>query len=369
VKVTAPRGSQRRSPRVRLTAPKAARLVAILAASSCLSQGRIARASGNTHVSLSIVGCDDARVPTDRLVELVRSEVAPADLALSGESPAPDLPGATNVRGAIAFCHGSPELVRVVLSVGATTSLERVVDLSDVAGELRVRTLAVAFAEMLVRLRTLLETQAVSDSKTSASRPARTGTETEAQLAPSVAQTADVPARRPSPSGKHASQSRWHVGSGISLRSYAQQQTTFVGPWLSLEFGPWQSEALFLATTKPVPTGTVSLYDMVAALGWAPLKFGTTVRIVVGVRGELGMTWAVGSPGTNSDAQGATQRRARAALLTEPRIEVALSSALSAEVRLSGGIAHGATATADHRPVATSGGPFVGTALGLQLGF
>jgi hypothetical protein len=344
-------------------------LLAILAVSSCLSHGRVARAAGNTTVSLSIAGCDDAHVPTDRLVELVRTEVAPADLEFSGKSPAPALPSAADVRGVIAFCDGSPERVRVVLSAGSTTSLERVVDLSDVVGELRVRTLAVAFAEMLIRLRVLVETQAIADSKTSASGQVRTGPESQVPPAPSVTQAAEATTRGPSPSGERASETRWHVGSGISLRSHAEPQTTFVGPWLALEYGPWQSEVLFLTATKRVTTGTVSLYDMIAALGWAPLKVGTAVRFVLGVRGELGMTWAVGSPAADSEVQGATQRRARAALLTEPRIELALSSAITAEVRFSAGIAHGATATADRAPVATTGGPFVGTALGLQLGF
>jgi hypothetical protein len=138
---------------------------------------------------------------------------------------------------------------------------------------------------------------------------------------------------------------------------------------LSFEFGPWQTEALFLTTREEVALGTVSLHDMVAAVGWAPLKFGSAVGVILGVRAELGMTWALGSPGADSGARGSTQRRARVALLAEPRIDVALSSVVSVEARLSAGLAHGATATADHDPVVTSGGPFVGTALGLQVGF
>jgi hypothetical protein len=291
-----------------------------------------------------------------------------ADLVVAGEPSASVPSAALDVRGVIEFCHGSPQLARVALSVGSKTSLERVVDLSDVRGELRVRTLAVVFGEMLGRLPALAETNASSDAQTSAGS-ARPGTEDLAALPPEAKGADDATEQGPSTSGERASTSRWRVGSGISLRSYTQPQTTFVGPWLSLEFGVWQTEALFLTTSEDVTTGTVRVHDVVAALGWAPLRFGTAVRAILGVRAELGMSWAVGSPGANSHARGDTQRRARVALLAEPRIDVPLSSAISAEARLSAGIAQGPTATADHRPVATSGGPFVGTSLGLQLGF
>jgi hypothetical protein len=240
--------------------------------------------------------------------------------------------------------------------------LERVIDLSDVDGELRTRTLAVAFAEMLLRLPAPAETQPATDEKTSApGAPNDPGSAVRAEGLEDAG-TARAP-------GEPGDATTWYLASGIGVRSYWDPQTTLIGPWLSFELGPFQPEALFLTTSESVATGTVSLYDLAASLGWAPLKFGKAVQLALGVRTEVGMTWAAGSPGTDSEARGVTRLRARAALLAEPRIDVALSPALSAQARLSAGVAHGATATADRRPAATSSGAFLGTAVGLRLGF
>jgi hypothetical protein len=346
---------------------RARRFVAILAAICALLHGGSARAA-TTDVSLAIAGCAHARVPGDRLVELLRTEVAPAKLAISEQAPPSTDQGTNDVRGAIELCHGSPERARLVLRIGSKTSLERVVDLSDVDGELRVRTLAVAFAEMLVRLQALTEQPENPQSNDSRAVPAEPAN----QALPAAASEPRGDAGAdyvPVSSGTGSSEHGWHASAGISLRSYTEPQTTFVGPWLALEFGDFQAEALFLMASKSVATGSVRLNDMIAAAGWAPLKFGTTLRLVLGVRGELGVTWAIGSPGAGSDALGATQRRARIALLAEPRVDVALFSAVALSARLSAGLAHGATATADHHPVATSAGPFFGAGVGLRAGF
>ncbi len=319
----------------------------------------VARAD-EANVSLVVRNCDDAEVSSDGLTELVRTEVAPAQLSTIGAESRAD------IRGEIELCHdGSPQLVKIAVIHGRLTR-ERIVNLSDVRTGLRERTLAVVFGEMLTELPAQVPNAAPSSAPEAAARPS--------QLPPVIpsgtARSLPTPAgSEGKPNAQPPRQRRVDVGSGGSLRQFASPATTFLGPWLSIGSGAWQFEGLFLKASTKARAGTVGLYDINLAAAWTPLQLGSVPRISLALRGEVGIAWAVGSPGTNSRAVGSTQRAEQLALLVEPRLDVPFSTALAVEARFSAGVARGPTATEDRVARATCNGPFIGTALGLHAVF
>ena len=333
------------------------RILAVVLSSAWLGHTGVARAAVAPNLSLSLTGCAEAQVPSDRLFELLRTEVAPATLGVAGASLSPAVPAT------IELCHGSAQLVWMTLGPREPGSLERIVDLSDVVGELRARTLAVAFAEMLTMLPAPIApvpVNPISQSPASGSDPSR--------WAPSRP-ASEISPHPPSAHQNHSGLNRPRVGAGLALREFSSPSTTSIGPWLSMASGPWQAELLFLEASREVSAGTVTLRELSAAGVYAPLQLGTAFRTVLGLRGELGLSWASGTPGTNRQAIGTAEHRVRAAGLVEPRLEVPIASALLIQARLACGVAYGPTATANGNPAVKGGGAFVGTALGMVAVF
>ena len=341
----------------------AVRILAVAWPSAWLGYCGVVRAAETTSISISITACEEAEIAQDRLLELLRTEVAPAALVVAG-STSPSV-----IQGTIELCHGSPEFAWIVLRDESRRTLERTVNLSDVAGELRLRTLAVTFGEMVLILKTTAEQPLPANPRLGSILDARAPPGEEQRSSPIRA----APDRRSatqtdSRSNAAAGAASPRIGAGVMLREFARPATTLTGPWLSFGSDLWQAEALFLATSNQVPTGTVSLYNLNAAASFIPLQFGTNPRVQLGLRGEIGIAFATGAPSANSQALGTTQRQEQAVLLAEPRFEVHLSSAFSLQARIAIGIASGPTATANHVSVATCGGAFVGTALGVNVG-
>jgi hypothetical protein len=351
-------------PRQRLLAR--GRTVAAALSSLWLWQSSIARAAPK-EVAVAIEGCGEAEVPTARLFELLRTEVSPATL-IQGNASSNAL-----VAGTIELCQGSPHLVRILLSDGLQPPLERVVDLSDVAGELRARTLAVAFGELLNMLsaRTAPATAPVTPAAEFPLDDDHVGRGLSAagQAArPRIGSTPPAAAKSVLDSPT-SNANAWRIGAGVSLRQYLQPSTTLAGPWLSIERERWRAEASWLQASSRVPAGTVSLHNLNLAAAWTPWQTGRRLRVSLSVRCEVGITWAVGSPSANVDAVGRTRRKEQLAMLVEPRVEAALSRAMLLEARLAAGAARGLTATANQVPRATSDGPLIGAALGLAISF
>lgn len=327
---------------------------------SCMLWSQAAQGA-ETKVSLAITRCDAARVSSERLFELSSSEVSAEGITLGSE------PAESAARGTIELCRGSPERVRIILAMDEGRIREREVDLSDVEGELRARTIAVAFAEMLRTWRTSrAERAAPAATASTSSAPSPTPRATR----PSVAQALSAPLtrlRKLEQHDPHRSSPRLELGSGLSLREFSQPTTVLAGPWLSFGAAAWSAEALYLRAHAHTPLGAVHLDSLAIAVSWTPWQFGDRLRISVALRGELGLTWAVGSPSANARAVGATQQQEQAALMSEWRFALPLSDTASLQTRLGVGVAHGPTATASRVAVATSSGGFMAAALGIYV--
>lgn len=327
------------------------RTIAVVLSSAWLGYTGVARAAVPPNISLSLTGCEEAKVASDRLFELLRTEVAPSTLAVAGSS------SFSAISATIELCHGSADLVWMALASNGQGSVERIVDLSDVVGELRARTLAVAFAEVLTTLPAPVAPVSANEIPQDPANGNKGFRWALARPLPEVSRKS-VLAHPPS-----------RLGAGLALREFASPGTTSVGPWLSVGLESWQVEVLFLEASRQVSAGTVNLRELSAAGVYAPLQSGTAFRIVFGLRGEVGLSWASGTPGTNRSAIGTSERRVRTAVLAEPRFEVPISPAFLIQARLAVGVAYGPTATANREPALTSGGIFAGTTLGCVATF
>ena len=358
-------GAARGGPKIRRarfdSLASAARVIAFALPCAWLGHSGVARAAVTSNVLLSVTGCTDAQVPADRLFDLVRTEVSPFNLAVAGAS----FP--SEIAGTIALCYGSPDRVWMALS-GVQGNVERVVELSDVAGELRIRTLAVTFAEMLTTLQSRV-VPAPSPANATPSAPVDSMRET--RVAPARTETQDPGNNAYEPAAKEraARSSRTSIGAGGTLRQFATPRTLLAGPWLAIAWGPWEGEALYLQASRQVAAGSVQLRELKLAAVYVPVELGDALRVRLGLRGEIGMNWASGSPDANRSAVGTTEHRVDVALLAEPRLELTLSSTIVAQARLAAGVAYGPTARANGAPALTSGGAFAGAALGFGTRF
>lgn len=157
------------------------------------------------------------------------------------------------------------------------------------------------------------------------------------------------------------------MSAGLHAREFARPKTVLLGPWLSVGAGRWRFEALYLRASAGVPLGRVGLRSAVLSASWTPWEFGQTLRVELGLRGELGMTWATGSPLDGDRAVGSTLHGEQAAATAESRLEIPWTSAVALQARFAAGVARGPTAIASGVAAATCGGWFAATGLGLRL--
>jgi len=319
----------------------------------------IARATAATEtVSVSIAPCDASGVIAERLTELISTELTASGAELTA-MPTPDA-----LRASIVLCDGSPEHVGLVLSDGGRAVQRRDVDLSDVAGELRARTVAVALAEMLSARRAHEARTALETTTTAAAVEPRDVVSVAPSTSTGGLAAPLSPARAHAP--RHGTPPRYSIGAGLQVREFAQPRTALVGPWLSIAAGPWRLEALYGQARVGVPLGTVWLRSAGLGASWTPWRLGRTLHVELGIRGELGVAWASGSASDDGRAIGVTLAREQAALMAESRFEIPWRSRVGLQMSLTAGYAHGPTALADRAEVATCGGPFAGAALGVR---
>jgi hypothetical protein len=328
-----------------------------------VASSRLASA-GTDQVGLVIDQCPEASVPSSRLRELAGAELAPRTLL-----PEDAVPGGDELWVRIRLCDGSPDQAVLIVEVNGHTVAERHVDLSDVVDDSRLRTLAVALAEIIASV-----TAAQTDVAAAPPSPAAGADAHPAQT--------DVAAAPPSPAARTVSGPRAPrraappvesrrpvlVGAGIAVRGHRSPATWFVGPWLSVGSGRVQGELLVLTTRRELEAGTVRLSSAVAAAGLDLLSVGRTRWLALRARAEIGVAWASGSP-AGASATGRVSFAPQGAGLLEAALQAPLTDAVLLEVRAASGVASGLVAEADGASVASTAGWFAGGALGVHYGF
>ena len=341
-----------------------ARLAGIAAMSVVSSLTGVARAD-DTKIALRISGCEAANIKADRLFELVRTELFPHQLMAGDIGPvAPEL--FADVR----LCSGTANAVLISIQRAGLNIAQRILDLSDVVGDLRARTLAVALAEMVTSLPAEQKNSNAISSElrdkipNASNTPIAPTTRANAQRGVTLGPSADDN----SSDAKRARAARTlQLGAGVAARHFFDPRTWLLGPWMSISAHRFSGEALFLTSNSQVTAGSVVLYNLDAAAAYEVIAWGTLPKFTARLKGELGKTWAKGNPTNPSSAQGQSKSSTQSAALLEVLVDYPMSRRFGIEARLSGGRAWGFTATADSVPTATSNGLFVGASLGLSF--
>ena len=341
-----------------------ARLAGIAAISVVVSLRGVARAD-DTKIALRISGCEAANIRADRLFELMRTELFPRQLVAGDIGP-----GAPELSADVRLCMGTVNTASIVIQRAGLGVAERGVDLSDVVGDLRARTLAVALAEMVTSLPAEPRNTNVSSSDSrgairDATAPALVPSKpTDWQGPPASAPSSGTRGSEP---GREQSSRSWKLGAGAALRHFFDPSTSLIGPWISISAHRFSGEALFLTSNSQASAGSVALYNLDAVVAYEIFAWGAVPKFAARLKGELGKTWAKGNPGSTSHAEGRTDSSTQAGALLEVLVYSPMSRRFGIEARLSGGAAKGLTATADNVATATTNGFFVGATLGLNF--
>jgi len=321
--------------------------------------------AAETKIILSITRCEAAQVQPERLFEYARAELAPRELVLDVGEPIVQA-----WVGEVRLCHGSPNMALIAFGSAGRRVAERVLDLSDVTGDMRARTLAVALAELFAS--TTPNARAAGSADEAPPQPPAVATETAPALPPTNPVVVQLPPPQLGQPALHQTRNELstsnRLSAGAALRQYFSPLTTLVGPWLSVADNRWAFEGLFLTSSKSVENGTVSLYNANIALAYALLSGGQSLTWAARLRGELGMVWANGNPVSPAVVEH-RRSRGQGAGAAELVLVNPISRSLGIETRLTTGFATGITATANGATVASTDGVFVGLQLGLFLGW
>ena len=339
-------------------------LAGIAAMSVGVTWTGVARAD-DTKIALRISGCEAANIRADRLFELMRTELFPRQLVAGDIGP-----GAPELSADVRLCMGTVNTASIVIQRAGLGVAERGVDLSDVVGDLRARTLAVALAEMVTSLPVEQRNSSTSSSNSpgailDSTTPAIVASKPADLRGPAA--SAPSSGTRGSEPGREQSSRSLKLGAGIALRHFFGPSTSLIGPWMSAFAHRFSGEALFLTSNNSAPVGSVTLYNLDVAAAYEIIAWGESPKLGLRLRGELGKTWAKGNPTDPSSARGQTDSSTQAAALLEVLVESPMSRRFGIEAHLSAGAARGLIATADYRASATTNGLFVGAGLGLSF--
>lgn len=334
-------------------------VASVLLLAAFLSSTCRARAAA-TKITLAVTKCEASLVLPERLFEYARAEMAPHEIALDEGQPI--------VQGFVAqvrLCHGSPNTVLISISAGGTAIAERVVEIADVIGDMRARTLAVALAELFAA--TSPNARATSSGQQTQLRAPASSSATPAPVASNASDQRPA-APLPSASEKPAERERERdtsIEAGAVLRLFFQPQSTLLGPFLALQKQRVFGEFSLMTANKVVSSGTVSVYDACFAVAYALLASRMELWSLR-ARAEAGLVWAVGDASRPGVAQ--THRSAfQGAGALEFASAVPLERGFALDVRAQTGFARGTTATADGQSVLSTAGFFAGFGLGLSL--
>jgi hypothetical protein len=298
-------------------------------------------------VVLSVAQCAEASVPSEQLLELARAEMAPRSVRPAGGDP-----GTHEVVAHIVLCDGSPDRARLVAE--GHRRVERTMDLSDVVGDARARTLAVALAEMVASAAE--EKPDVGPSIAAADRepiePKRAGTY-RAAPAPPVERT------RPS--------TETLVGAGLAVREHVLPSTLLLGPSISIGGDSLLGDLLVVTASHQAPRGTVTLSTALAGMALTVLARRGAPTLALRIRAELGVAWASGTPASGG-AQGKTAVAPQGDVQAEFALRARVTGKTLLELRFSGGYASGLVAESDGIAVASSQGAMLGAAMAAYWG-
>jgi hypothetical protein len=328
------------------------RALAALFALAAISWLRLAAATDapTRPLRLQVRDCKAAQVSVLRLVELLNTEIAPRSVEWVD-----DVASEPN-RIQVILCHFTPNEALLSVFRNGDAISERQVDLSDVEGESRMRTLATILAETLAAAEQ--KPKQVEEAKTNAAAvepPAQPRSGSVRVISGSV-QPATSPAMTRS----------WHSGAALLMREYSRAGSPFFGTEIRLGYGRFEAELSLGRSHVTANAGDITHSFTVLATTFELARFFRAPELVPRLRFETGLAWAQSS---SRDVD--TVSNTRVAPLSAAMLELVLRqhvvSQTSVELKALGGYSGGLTATENGAPRSSTSG-WIGS-LGLGLGF
>jgi hypothetical protein len=308
---------------------------------------RIGQASAGEdpdELGVSVTDCPASAVSRDRLLELVRTEVAPRRVV-----PSESVKSGLLVE--ITLCTGSPDGAHVTYAKDGRTLAERGVDLSDVTGDSRARTLAMAVAELVAKREAPAEPLAESTVPAPPLAPRPT------EPPPPNVPTRSIP--RPD--------AGLLIGAGAAVRGHFNPATPLAGAWLAVGTERVYGEALVLTSNHEVSLGAVTTSSAVGAVGLDLLSLARRPAVSLRLRAELGVSWATAKP-ANETVHRIPKTAPQAAGAAECSLRPRLFGNVLGELRAVAGVARGLMPAAAGKAVSSTDGFFAGVTLGVFYG-
>ncbi len=317
-----------------------------------------------SRLHLRVVECEAAEVSPRRLVELIRTEISPRTLELLESTAVP-----LDLTCEVHLCDPAPDSASISLYRGGMAVTQRTIDLSDVNGDSRPRTLAVVLAEMLVAASNPLDISAPLAVAPQPNTPSvRNDLQATAPRAPisSVRLTLGSVKVGSETPGLQYRRARWRAGAGLLLRAYGRSGALMHGSWAAITCRKVTGELVIGIASSQEPTGNANLSYAALATTFDLFEVSTLPTFIPRIRVESGVSWASGVPNG-----GLAVAHQAAALTTAAIAELALSMLLyrssSIQFKVLGGYSGGLTATADGNPAVSTSGWLAGAAMGIDF--
>ena len=255
-----------------------ARYALLSAALACGWAGSAAAAeAAEPPLRLHVQECAAAGVPAARLVEILSTELAPRSIELVDDATTEPS------RCEVILCYTLPDAALLRLFRGGVEIAERQLDLSDVQGESRIRTLAAILAETL----SAHEQQPVASAKTEPFRVV-------GELAPPpVGSVHLVSGTIQRTDALNTGVSRaWHSGATLLVREYSRAGAPFLGTEVHLGYRRFVAELAMGRAHVTTLTGDITQSFVVMATTLEVTRFFRGPELIPRLRFETGATWA-----------------------------------------------------------------------------
>ena len=303
-------------------------------------------------LKLYVETCESARVPISRLVEVLSTELAPLSVEWVADATLEP------TRCEVLLCNGSPNGAMLRVFHDGLAVSQRQLDLSDVGGDSRVRTLAAIVAETLnatEQNRAVVETSRPSVPAGERWSAPPVGS---VQLGSGTVQ--------PEVTANPRNDVAWHSGATLSLREYSRPGSPFFGTEVHLGLRRFQAALSLGRSQVTAREGDITHSFAVVATSIELTRFFRTPVLIPRVRFETGVAWA------QSHANDvATISSTHAAALSAAMLEVVLRQRLVARTAMHliclGGYSGGFTATENGVPRSSTSGWFASLGLGVDF--
>lgn len=300
-------------------------------------------------VRVRIVECETAQIPVSRFLDMLKTELAPRTVELVYDATSEP------TRWDVQLCQDGASVALLQVFRDGRAVSQRQVDLSDVDGDNRVRTLAAVVAETAsASTEVALQAEKPRALPPAAHRsiPAPTAE------APTVSGTVQLV-----PRSSVRKEMGWYSGAALFVREYSRPGSPFFGTNLHIGYSRVAAGLSLAWARTTAQTGEITHSFAVLSTTVDLARFFDGPQLIPRLHAESGVAWAV-----SRSSQALTTTKTRAAILSAAHLELALRQRIAAqaafELRCAGGYSGGLTASENGIPRSSTSGWVASATLG-----